>query len=298
MAELAGFERRASDGGSIEVGTADETLLVLHGGARSPYLQGHSGLYHVAIHPPNERDFARLLKRFMDLRYPIHPTDHTFSKSIYLDDPDGINIEFTLETPERFRGVKPGVGNRLVFIGADGVERPGAFALDLQQVFRAYEVSSEKEPAANGTKVGHLHLYVGDLDKAWAFYQSLGMEPARWWPPMQVADLGAGGPFKHRIAINTWQGLGAPPSPAGSARMRHFEMRFDTPERLQAALAANPSAVENGDAYELTDPSGIKLRLAKAPTGQPDTKQVAMSETDPTQKECKRCPRTPVMCHA
>ena len=264
--ELTAFERRASDGGSIEVGTADETLLVLHGGARTPYLQGHSGLYHVAIHPPSERDFARLLKRFMDLQYPIHPTDHTFSKAIYLDDLDGINIEFTLETPERFKGVKPGVGNRLVFIGTDGVERPGAFALDLEQVFRAYEAGSEKEPAAKGTKVGHVHLYVGDLAKANEFYKSLGMETARWWPPMQVADLGAGGPFKHRIAINTWQGLGAPPSPAGSARMRHFEMRFDTPERLQAALAANPSAVENGDAYELFDPSGIKLRLAKAPT--------------------------------
>jgi catechol-2,3-dioxygenase len=37
--ELAGFERRASDGGSIEVGTKDETLLVLTGGARSPYKQ-------------------------------------------------------------------------------------------------------------------------------------------------------------------------------------------------------------------------------------------------------------------
>ena len=83
---------------------------------------------------------------------------------------------------------------------------------------------------------------------------------------MQVADLGAGGSFKHRIALNTWQGLGAPPSPAGSARMRHFEMRFDTPERLQAALAANPAAVENEDAYEIIDPSGIKLRLAKALT--------------------------------
>jgi catechol 2,3-dioxygenase len=263
--ELAGFERRASYGGSVEVGTADETLLVLHGGARTPYLQGHSGLYHVAIHSPNASDFARMLKRFTDLRYPIAPTDHTFSKSIYLDDPDGINIEFTLETPERFRGVRH-VGNRLAFIGTDGIERPGVFALDLEEVFRAYEVGSEKEPAAEGTKVGHVHLYVGDLEKANEFYKSLGMETARWWPPMQVADLGAGGPFKHRIAINTWQGIGAPPSPAGSARMRHFEMRFDTSERLQTALAANPSAVENGDAYELTDPSGIRLRLAKAPT--------------------------------
>lgn len=83
---------------------------------------------------------------------------------------------------------------------------------------------------------------------------------------MQVADLGAGGPFKHRIAINTWQGIGAPPSPEGSARMRHFEMRFASQGHLQAALAANPTAVDDGDAYALTDPSGIKLRIAKALT--------------------------------
>lgn len=264
--DIAGFERRAGEGGSIELGTADETLLVLHGGAQTPYLSRHSGLYHVAIHAPDERDFARMLKRLIELRYPIAPTDHTFSKAIYLDDPDGINIEFTLETPERFRGVKPGVGNRLAFIGSDGVERPGGFALDIERVFLAYESGSEKEPAAKGTKVGHVHLHVGDLAKAQAFYKSLGLEPAIWWPPMQAADLGAGGPFKHRIAINTWQGLGAPPSPAGSARMRHFEMRFNSPERLRSALAANPTAIDDDDGYELTDPSGIKLRLAKAIT--------------------------------
>jgi catechol 2,3-dioxygenase len=262
--EIAGFERRASDGGRIEVGTADETLLVLHGGARTPYLPGHSGLYHVAIHAPNERDFARMLKRLSNLRYPIAPTDHTMSKAIYLDDPDGINIEFTLETPERFRGVKLGVGNRLAFIGTDGVDRPGAVTLDVERVFQAYEPGSEKEPAAKGTKVGHVHLYVADLLKTQTFYKSLGMEPSIWWPPMQVADLGAGGPFKHRIAINTWQGLGAPPSPAGSARMRHFEMRFDTPKRLQAALAANPTTIKTGDGYEIVDPSGIRVRLTTA----------------------------------
>lgn len=258
---LFGFQRRSNEGDGIAVGTGDDTLIVLHGGATSPFKRGHSGLYHVAIHTPDERDFARLLKRFSDLRYPASPTDHTFSKAIYLDDPDGINIEVTLETPERYRGFRPGPDNRLVFIGTDGIERPGAYRLDLDQIFQSYVGGSEHELAPKGTKVGHIHLYVGDLERSRDFYTTLGFELERWWPPMQVADFGAGGPFKHRIAINTWQGRGAPQSPAGSSRMRHFELRFATRERLEAALAANPSAVPDGDAYVIFDPSGTKLRL-------------------------------------
>ena len=122
---LFGFESREGQDGSVEIGAAGETLIVLHGGAIAPVRRGHSGLYHLAIHTPDERDFARLLKRFSDLRYPASPTDHTFSKAIYLDDPDGINVEVTLETSERYRGARTGPGNRLIFIGADGVERPG-----------------------------------------------------------------------------------------------------------------------------------------------------------------------------
>ena len=258
---LFGFESREGEDGSVEIGAAGETLIVLHGGAIAPVRRGHSGLYHLAIHTPDERDFARLLKRFSDLRYPASPTDHTFSKAIYLDDPDGINIEVTLETSERYRGARTGPGNRLIFIGADGVERPGAVPLDLGKVFEAYQEGSEDEPAAKGTKIGHLHLHVGDLERSREFYTGLGFELERWSPPMQVADFGAGGPFKHRIAINTWQGAGAPPTPAGIARMRHFEIRYATQAPLAAALAANPSAVRAGDAYVVTDPSGSRIRL-------------------------------------
>lgn len=67
----------------------------------------------------------------------MSPTDRTFSKAIYLDDPDGINMEITLETPERFKECVPGPGNRLTFVGSDGVGRPGAYALDLNKVFEA-----------------------------------------------------------------------------------------------------------------------------------------------------------------
>jgi DoxX-like family len=49
------------------------------------------------------------------------------------------------------------------------LELPGAYALDLERVFRSYEVGSEKEPAATGTKVRHVHLYFVHLDKAKRF---------------------------------------------------------------------------------------------------------------------------------
>lgn len=259
---LFGFTRR-DIGDTIELGTEIKTLIVLYGGATEPVGWGHSGLYHVAIHVPDQRDFARLLKRFSEHRYPCSPTDHTFSKAIYLNDPDGINIEVTLETPERFQAVKP-VGSKLVFIGTDGVERPGSYPLDLDEIFQSYEPGSEFEPAHPATKVGHIHLYVADLERSRDFYTRLGFELARWWPPMQVADFGAGGAFKHRIAINTWQGNGAPVHPQGMARMRYFELRFETGDRLDAAVSASSSARPVGVAYVLHDPSGIEVRLVRA----------------------------------
>lgn len=42
----------------------------------------------------------------------------------------------------------------------------GAYALDIEQVFRVYEPGPGKEPVAKGTKVWHVHLYVADLVKA------------------------------------------------------------------------------------------------------------------------------------
>ena len=71
----------------------------------------HAGLtrpkrpYHVVIHLTDQRDFARLVKPFSDLRYPCSSTDQTFSKENYLDDAD--DVEVTLEMPERLRDVRP-----------------------------------------------------------------------------------------------------------------------------------------------------------------------------------------------
>ena len=84
-----------------ELGTDKNTLVVLYPTAKTPFKNGYSGIYHLAIHPSNEGEFARVLARLIAKRYPISPTEHTMSKAIYMEDPDGITVEITLETPER-----------------------------------------------------------------------------------------------------------------------------------------------------------------------------------------------------
>ena len=96
--DLVGL-RRLGDGDEAQLGVDGEPLLVLHEGAATPVRRGHTGLYHLAIHLPTEREYARVLARLIASGHPIAPTDHVMSKAVYLDDPDGIGLELTLETP-------------------------------------------------------------------------------------------------------------------------------------------------------------------------------------------------------
>ncbi|MFK7906270.1 MAG: VOC family protein, partial [Chitinophagales bacterium] len=99
--KIVGMKVRSSSEKIAEFGTENKTLVVLHETAKTKFKKGYSGLYHFAIHAPNAAEFASMVHRLNVNKYPYSPIDHTMSKSIYLDDPDGINIEFTLETPER-----------------------------------------------------------------------------------------------------------------------------------------------------------------------------------------------------
>jgi catechol 2,3-dioxygenase len=101
---------RNTTGDYTEVGTDKNTLVVLYPTATTSFKNGYSGLYHLAIHPSTEGEFARVLARLIAKRYPISPTDHTMSKAIYMEDPDGITVEITLETPERLERLDFGRG--------------------------------------------------------------------------------------------------------------------------------------------------------------------------------------------
>ena len=259
--DVIGLVERSS-GDHVELGTERETLVSLYGGANAGFQNGYSGIYHPAIHAPTEADFARIVLRLLRAGWRIGPTDHVFSKAIYLLDPDGITIEITLETPERMRSVQYGDRSLLV-VDRNGVPRSGRDPLDLDAVLDSLP-GDDDAPVVEGTRVGHVHLYGADVGASYDFYRGLGFVDGIYAPSFGSMDFGAGGLFNHRLGVNTWQGAGAPPAPEGTARMRHFTMQFRDADHLDHALGGvrDPQAVDGG--HLVKDPSGNTILLTPA----------------------------------
>jgi catechol 2,3-dioxygenase len=260
--DVVGLVERSSGGDHVELGTAEETLISLYGGAKAGFQHGFSGIYHPAIHAPSEADFARIVLRLLRAGWHISPTDHVFSQAIYLLDPDGITVEITLETPERMQSVQYG-GRTMLVMDKDGIPRSGRDRLDLDAVLQ-FLPGNDDAPVVNGTRVGHVHLYGSDVNASYEFYKGLGFVDGIYAPSFGAVDFGAGGAFNHRIGVNTWQGAGAPPAPEGTARMRHFTMRFDSAALLDTALGTTPDPVEADGGHLVTDPSGNSILLTTA----------------------------------
>ncbi len=256
--DRVGLQLLGEDDSALRLGTDEQTLLVLHPGATSPARRGYAGLYHLAIHLPDEPEFARVLARLFERRTFMSPTDHVFSKAIYLDDPDGLGLEFTLETPERLRSMRITPSGPEV-IDSDGRRRSGRDPLDVREVLSHLPDRDLDRPLPVGTKIGHMHLHVGDIAANHRFYRDgLGFLDANDFG--SGVDFHANGAFKHRMAINTWQGVGAVQPPAGTAGLRHFTIRYDSAERLQAALR-QVGGTPHPDGHLVRDPAGNAMVL-------------------------------------
>jgi catechol 2,3-dioxygenase len=248
------------DGDVIELGTGAHTLAVLHPVAKRRVQPGYSGLYHLAIHLPDEPEFARVLARLIDRHIHVSALGHVMSKAIYVYDPDGIGIEFTLETPERLGGYSVH-GDHIAIVDTEGGERSGRDPLDIVALLSSLPDRDITRPLPGEAKIGHVHLHVPDLNEAYTFYRHLGFVENVFVPGKGFGDLGAGGAFKHRIGLNTWQGAGASPAPYGTAGMRHFTVQFESIDHLDVALRHTPNAEKRGDAYAVRDPAGNRIIL-------------------------------------
>jgi catechol 2,3-dioxygenase len=130
-------------------------------------------------------------------------------------------------------------------------------------------LTATAKPIAPGTRIGHVHLKVADLDRAMKFYCGvLGFELMQRYGA-QAAFISAGG-YHHHIGLNTWESLGGQPPAPGTTGLFHTAILYptraalaDSLRRLMAANITLDGASDHGvsEALYLRDPdqNGVEL---------------------------------------
>jgi catechol 2,3-dioxygenase len=120
-----------------------------------------------------------------------------------------------------------------------------------------------------GTRIGHVHLRVSDLERSLQFYRDLlGFELQQYFGN-SAAFISAGG-YHHHIGLNTWQSKGGGPAPKNTAGLYHTAILYPSRKELAFILkrlieAGYPltGAADHGvsEAVYLDDPDGNGVEL-------------------------------------
>src|SRR4029077_17508352 len=94
---------------------------------------------------------------------------------------------------------------------------------------------TQNTPIIAGTRIGHVHLKVADLDRALGFYCGvLGFELMQRMGS-GAAFISAGGYHPH-IGLNRWESKGGHPPPPGTTGVFHPAILYPTRPALAEAL--------------------------------------------------------------
>jgi catechol 2,3-dioxygenase len=252
--DAMGFAALEEEGDAVRLGAGAEAVVELRGDPLAPQrLPGTSGLFHLAIRVPSRAELARALRRVLDAGGRFSgASDHLVSEALYLADPEGNGIEIYSDRP------------REEWPRRNGEIEMDTLPLDLDGLLAELSGDAPGGLVADGTRIGHVHLNVGDLGAAEGFYVGvLGFDvTTRGYPG--ALFFSAGG-YHHHIGVNTWAGEGAPPPPPGSRGLHHFEIVLPDTEQLAGAeerlSGAGIDAGLRDGVIELTDPSGNGVLL-------------------------------------
>jgi catechol 2,3-dioxygenase len=130
-------------------------------------------------------------------------------------------------------------------------------------------VTQSDSPIAPGTRIGHVHLKVSDLQRSIDFYHGvLGFEITQRYGA-SAAFLSAGG-YHHHIGLNTWESEGGRPPAPGTTGLYHVAILYpgraelaDALRRLLKAGIRLDGASDHGvsEALYLRDPDGNGVEL-------------------------------------
>src|SRR3954453_18501240 len=258
--DAIGLTELEPEDGIVRLGTNDgsgRSIVELLGSPDAPHRpSGTSGLFHRAPRAPGRADLARALQRVAEAGWRLSgASDHLVSEALYLNDPEGNGIELYRDRPREEWPVR------------DGVLQMDTLPLDLDGVLGELRREDAQGAMPAGTRMGHVHLNVGDLTAAEAFYSgALGFDvTVRGYPGALFVSAGG---YHHHLGLNTWAGEGAPAPPAGSRGLRQFEIRLPGADQLATEedrlREAGFDPRRDGDEVRAADPSGNEVVLSSS----------------------------------
>ncbi len=253
--QVLGFRTLHRDGDVAVLGAHgdDRPLVELHARERVRPVprSGLLGLYHFAILLPDRAALGRFLAHLGALGVRAGMSDHLVSEAIYLQDPDNLGIEVYADRP------------RSAWEHRERELTMTTVPLDARSVVSAAG-GMPWTGMPSGTTIGHVHLHVGDVDRASRFYhEGLGFDRVVWSYPGALF-LSAGG-YHHHLGTNIWAAH-APPAGADDAGLIDWEILVPSGADVAAAAASlheqGTSVVTATSAAEAEDPWGTRVRVA------------------------------------
>lgn len=223
-----------------------DVLLTLHQLSNGKKKQSRTtGLYHFALLLPSRKELGKILNHFINNQIPLQgASDHGISEAIYLSDPDGNGIEIAVDTPSSTWKWQDGL--------LDVFSNNGP--MDVKVVLDASE-NEVFTGLPSDTIIGHIHLHGSELKNIRLFYEEvLGMNVVIDLP--RQALFFSYDKYHHHLAVNVWNGIGAPIPDKNSVGLRNFEIKI--PEYVTLS-EIKKNLIQMNSQFSLTE-KGILVR--------------------------------------
>lgn len=248
-----------ASGDSVTLGRAGRPLVILrHDPALRHAPAGAAGLFHTAILFETQAALAAALYS-VARRAPQTFTgsaDHLVSQAFYLTDPEGNGIELYWDRA------------RTEWSWTHGQVEMDTLYLDPNAFLAEHlsEAAADGATAGDAAAIGHVHLSVGDVATARAFYvDALGFETTASMPGSALF-VSAGG-YHHHMAMNVWNSRGAGPR-MPALGLGRVELALPDADGLGALTERlrdhGVAARDDGRAVTFVDPWNNELRAALA----------------------------------
>jgi catechol 2,3-dioxygenase len=254
--QLLGLSEIGRTPNGVKLGAGGVPFLELeHRPDAKPDDAREAGLFHTAFLMPTRADLARWILHISRDRTPVSgASDHGVSEAFYLDDPEGNGVEVYADRPPEKWSWK------------DGSVNMPTVALDVEDIVREVDSGATYDTAPGGLRIGHIHLRVGDLVKAQAFYTgAIGLDVTR---ARDGAAFMSSGRYHHHVGANIWRSNGAGMRDPDRAGLNWFALEAADDAASGALRArlqkAGAPLEETAHGAETVDPFGNRIRLTKA----------------------------------